>query len=376
MTLVRGISRGHLVALSINCIVGAGILGLPSRAFALSGAYSLLAWLVCAVLVTGIGLCFAEVSSRYRESGGAYLYALRAFGPAVGFVTGWLTWLSRVLAFATVCSLFVDYAGGGAWRATLIIGTVSAMTAVLIVGIRHTAWASTVLTAAKLGLLAALVLAGLLAPGATQVSFGAPPAPGDFAATVTILLFAFFGFESAAASAGETEEPQRNMPFAILTSVALVTLLYMLVQYVAIVGVPGLAVSPRPLADLATGTLQRGRCGRHAGRPRDDARHDAGRAARRQPVPMAMGAAPVAARGLGSAPGLRTPVVAIAISAVAVTTASLLSTFAAAITITVATPFSATWSCAWRCPCSGARAPLRLRSGCRSEPESPRRRPW
>ncbi len=58
-----------------------------------------------------------------------YLYALRAFGPAVGFVTGWLTWLSRVLAFATVCSLFVDYAGGGAWRATLIIGTVSAMTA-------------------------------------------------------------------------------------------------------------------------------------------------------------------------------------------------------------------------------------------------------
>ena len=95
MTLVRGISRVHLVALSVNCIIGAGILGLPSRAFALSGAYSLAAWLVCGVLVGGIALCFAEVSSRYRESGGPYLYALRAFGPGVGFVTGWLTWLSR-----------------------------------------------------------------------------------------------------------------------------------------------------------------------------------------------------------------------------------------------------------------------------------------
>ncbi len=209
----------------------------------------------------------------------------------------------------------------------------------LIIGIRHTAWASTVLTAAKLGLLATLILAGLLAPGATQVSFGAPPAPGDFAATVTILLFAFFGFESAAASAGETEEPQRNMPFAILTSVALVTLLYVLVQYVAIIGVPGLAVSPRPLADLATGTL--GSAG--------------GVAVTLGALVMMLGT--MLAVLLGASrylmamgeqhqlphavsdlhPRLRTPVVAIAISAVAVTTASLLSTFAAAITITVAT---------------------------------------
>ena len=55
MPLVRGLSRGHLTALSVNCVIGAGILGLPSRAFALSGDYSLLAWLVCAVLVAGCG---------------------------------------------------------------------------------------------------------------------------------------------------------------------------------------------------------------------------------------------------------------------------------------------------------------------------------
>ena len=64
MTLVRGLSRGHLTALSVNCVIGAGILGLPSRAFALSGDYSLMAWLVCAVLVAGIALCFAEVADE------------------------------------------------------------------------------------------------------------------------------------------------------------------------------------------------------------------------------------------------------------------------------------------------------------------------
>ncbi len=129
------------------------------------------------------------------------------------------------------------------------------------------------------------------------------------------------------------------MPFAILTSVALVTLLYVLVQYVAIIGVPGLAVSPRPLADLATGTL--GSAG--------------GVAVTLGALVMMLGT--MLAVLLGASrylmamgeqhqlphavsdlhPRLRTPVVAIAISAVAVTTASLLSTFAAAITITVAT---------------------------------------
>src|SRR5918999_6111378 len=135
MALVRGLSRGHLTALSVNCVIGAGILGLPSRAFALSGDYSLLAWVVCAVLVTGIALCFAEVSSRFRESGGPYMYALRAFGPDVGFVVGSTNWLSRVLAFATVLSLVVDYAGAitgtvaeGFGRAALMTTTVFGLT--------------------------------------------------------------------------------------------------------------------------------------------------------------------------------------------------------------------------------------------------------
>ena len=346
MSLVRGLSRGHLTALSVNCVIGAGILGLPSRAFALSGDYSLIAWVVCAVLVTGIALCFAEVSSRFRESGGPYLYALRAFGPDVGFVIGSTTWLSRVLAFATVLSLVVDYAGAitsapveGSGRVALMTTTVFVLTVVLIAGIRHTAWASTLLTAGKLALLAVVIAAGLLVHGTPPLEFGSLPALDAFSATVAILLFAFFGFESAAVTAGETSHPERNMPFAIVASVGIVTLFYVLVQYVAIAGVPGLATSARPLADLAMQILG----------PSASVAIAAG--AIMMMIGTMLGVLLGASRTLMAMseqqqlpravadlhPRLRTPVTAILISAAAVLTASLLSTFAAAITITVAT---------------------------------------
>ena len=97
--LRRDIRKWDLVALVLNCIVGAGIFGLPARAFALAGVYSLAAYVVCAVPVASIVLCFAEVGSRFKETGGLYLYAREAFGPLVGFEIGWLSWLTRVTAF-------------------------------------------------------------------------------------------------------------------------------------------------------------------------------------------------------------------------------------------------------------------------------------
>ena len=82
--LVRGIRRWDLVAICINGIIGAGIFGLPSKFYALIGTYSLIAFVVCALIVALIILCFAEVSSRFDETGGPYLYAREAFGPATG----------------------------------------------------------------------------------------------------------------------------------------------------------------------------------------------------------------------------------------------------------------------------------------------------
>src|SRR6185312_8226245 len=109
--LVRGIRRWDLVAITINGIIGAGIFGLPSKVFALIGSYSLIAFVACAAVVTLFILCFAEVGSRFDETGGPYLYAREAFGPTVAFEIGWLIWLARLTAFAANCNLLVAYFG-------------------------------------------------------------------------------------------------------------------------------------------------------------------------------------------------------------------------------------------------------------------------
>ena len=261
MTLVRGLSLPHLTALLINGIIGAGILGLPARAYALAGAYSPVVWVACGILVVGIALCFAEVSSRYQDSGGPYLYALNAFGPTVGFLTGWLTLSSRVVAIATIASLLLSYVGAltggavdGALRLAIFAVLFGAIAIVLVLGIRPTAWASSLLTLTKLSLIAGFVVVGLLAVPLPAVSGPLPPMT-DVSAAVAILLFAFFGFENGTFATGETVNPQRNMPVAILTSVGIAALLYLLVQLVCIAAVPDLATSTRPVADAVTQLL-------------------------------------------------------------------------------------------------------------------------
>src|SRR5882672_2159233 len=142
--LIRGIRRWDLVAIAINGIIGGGIFGLPAPVFKLIGSYSLIAFAVCAVVVTLIILCFAEVGSRFDETGGPYLYAREAFGPTVAFEIGWLIWLARLTAFAANCNLMVAYLGyflpavtTNLWRPAIIGIVVVSLTAINILGVRQ-----------------------------------------------------------------------------------------------------------------------------------------------------------------------------------------------------------------------------------------------
>jgi amino acid transporter len=108
--LLRAVRRWDLVALVINAIIGAGIFGLPSKVFALAGSFSLVAFVLCAGLVIIIILCFAEIGSRFKETGGPYLYTRAAFGDVGGFEVGWLVWLARITAFASLCNLLLSIA--------------------------------------------------------------------------------------------------------------------------------------------------------------------------------------------------------------------------------------------------------------------------
>jgi basic amino acid/polyamine antiporter, APA family len=259
--LVRGIRRWDLVAVAINGIIGAGIFGLPSKTFSLIGTYSLFAFIACALVVTLIILCFAEVGSRFEETGGPYLYAREAFGPTVAFEVGWLIWLARLTAFAANCNLMVAYlaffwppAASTIPRAFIITIVVVGLTALNVTGVRQAAIASNVFTIGKLIPLLYFILAGvffIVVFRPNSFVFGPTPSTGAFSQSVLLLIYAFTGFEMAAIPAGETRDPRRYLPRALLIAIGVVAVVYVLVQIVCIGALPGLADSTKPLADAA-----------------------------------------------------------------------------------------------------------------------------
>lgn len=256
--LVRRIRRWDVVALVLNCVIGAGIFGLPSRVFALAGTYSLLAYVVCAIVVLLIALSFAEVASRFSLTGGPYVYARDAFGALVGFEVGWLLWLARVTAFGSLANLFVDYAsifapaaGTGVARAAALTSIGLVLTVLNIVGVRPSTLVTNAFTVGKLAALLFFVVAGVLFVSRANFSTAAPPAYAHFSQAVLLLVFAFSGFEMAVIPAGEIVEPGRQIPFALLLGLGIVVLLYILIQFVAIGTLPTLATSQRPIADAS-----------------------------------------------------------------------------------------------------------------------------
>ncbi|HJZ69135.1 MAG TPA: amino acid permease [Blastocatellia bacterium] len=256
--LIRGIRRWDLIAVAINAIIGAGIFGLPSRVYALIGSYSLIAFVVCAIVVALIILCFAEVGSRFGETGGPYLYAREAFGSTVGFEVGWLMWLARLTAFAANCNLLVDYLGffwapatTHYWREAIIVVVVSAIAAVNVIGVRDASRVTNIFTVGKLIPIILFIAVGLFFINSGNYSFGARPAYGAFSSSVLILIYAFSGFEMAAIPAGEIRDPQRNLPIALLTAIGVVALIYVSIQIICIGTLPALATSARPLADAS-----------------------------------------------------------------------------------------------------------------------------
>jgi basic amino acid/polyamine antiporter, APA family len=255
--LVRGIRRVDLVAMIVNNIVGAGIFGLPAATFALAGSYAVLAFVACALVMTLIVACFAELGSRFSATGGPYLYARAAFGSHVGFQAGWLLWLARVSAFAAICNLMVGYLGffwpgANEWRVAVIVAVVAALTLLNILGVRRAALASTLFTVGKLVPLLFFVATGVFFVSRSNWSFGTLPAYGDFSQAVFVVAFAFMGFEVGGIPAGETQDPRRHLPVALLGAMSIVATLYVLIEIVCIGTLPELASSPRPLADAAS----------------------------------------------------------------------------------------------------------------------------
>ncbi len=257
-TLKRVVSRWQIVALALNDVVGSGVYLLPAAAAAMLGPTSLWAVALAGLAVLLIVLCFAEASSHFEGPGSAYLYAREAFGAFIGFEIGWMTWLARVasvaslsVGFALALGYLVPAATGGPGRTTAIVLPIVVLTAINIVGVRSGVNTGVLLALTKLLPLLIFVAVGIFAVSRSMAAGQEPLSGGGLGEAALLLLFAYAGFENTAAAAGEFKNPRRDVPFALLVEIGIVTLLYVAVQWVALGTVPDLGNSETPLADGA-----------------------------------------------------------------------------------------------------------------------------
>jgi basic amino acid/polyamine antiporter, APA family len=258
-TLVRAVGTWGLAAGIVNITVGGGIFRLPAGAAQQLGAAAPIAYVVCAVAMALVVMCFAEAGSRVSLTGGLYAYVETAFGPFVGFVTGVLLWLGLVAAFAGV-SIFLGDAvaalvpalGSRVARGGVVTLVLAVLAALNVAGVRQASAVNTVVTVAKLLPLMLVVALGAGAVQASNLAFDAAPSAPSVAKGAAFVIFAFLGIEAALVPSGEVRDPARTVPRAIAIAMTVVTVLYLAVHLVT-QGILGsaLAASATPVADAA-----------------------------------------------------------------------------------------------------------------------------
>ena len=258
-SLVRAIGMWSLAAGVINITVGGGIFRLPADVAGTLGAAAPIAYVVCAIAMGLIVLCFAEAGSRVAMTGGPYAYVELAFGPYVGFLAGVLTWLLGTTAVAAVSTVFATNAAklfpifeDPIMRGFLLVASFAIVAAINILGVKQGSRLNSIGTIAKLVPLLLLVLVGTLFVQRASLTIAAAPAVGDITRASIVLIFAFSGVESALVPSGEVKDPARTVPRAVFVAMLAITLLYIAIQLVA-QGVLGAALSKSstPLADAA-----------------------------------------------------------------------------------------------------------------------------
>ncbi|MBA0084793.1 MAG: amino acid permease [Acidobacteria bacterium Pan2503] len=259
---MRALGVLSLTAISVNTIIGAGIFALPGTLDQLLGPASPIAYLAAGSAVLLIALCFAEAGSRFESSGGPYIYALSAFGGFAGFEVAWMYLLARLTALAAVSNTFSAYLGylwppmqHGPGRLFAITVMIGAITTTHMLGVRSSELVNNIFTVGKLLPLMAFCVAGLVLLDLRGIFLKPIPGAHSLQQASLLLMFALGGFESASIPSEEVIKPTQSVPAALLSSVGLVVVLFLLIQVVAMAALPGLATSGTPLASAARSFL-------------------------------------------------------------------------------------------------------------------------
>ena len=257
-TLKRALGRWDLTAIGVNQVIGGAIFIWPSQVAAQIGAWSPIGFVLMGIATLAVALCFAEVGSRFDRTGGPYVYTRAAFGPFVAFEVGWMQWFTRAASQASVMA-GIAVALGYYWpavtagwpRAAVLVGITSVLAWVNVRGIRQSAWVVNARTIGKLLPLALFIVVGLFFVQPARLTELPPISISQVSTAALLLIFIFGGFDVVGTPAGESLDPRRHVPFALVTTILAVTVIMTLAQIVAQGVLADLAPHSTPIADAA-----------------------------------------------------------------------------------------------------------------------------
>ncbi|ROS76257.1 amino acid/polyamine/organocation transporter (APC superfamily) [Curtobacterium sp. PhB130] len=251
--LRRTLGVWHLTMISVGATLGTGILVVLGTAVPLAGPAVWISFVVAGVAALLSALSYAEMAGAVPTSGSSYSYTYATMGEGIAWVCGWclvLEYAVSVAAVAVGASEYVDETlrvfglhlpaalsappGDGGVVNLPAAALVLIATAVLLPGARESAWVNTLMVMVKIALLVFFVVVAFSAFRAGNFEPLAPMGAAGVTAAASRLFFSYIGFDAASTAGEEAKNPRRDLPRAIIGSIALITALYILVAIAAI----------------------------------------------------------------------------------------------------------------------------------------------
>lgn len=256
--LRRALGRWDLTAIGVNQVIGAAIFILPAQVAQLVGSWAPLMFLGVGLASLFVALCFAEVGSRFDSTGGPIGPARAAFGRFVGFEVGWMLWFSRVSSGASVINglaLALGYywpvLSTGTPRALVILAVLGGLTWANLRGIRQTSWLVNFFTIGKLLPLVVFALVGVWFADWSRVVPSEPAPLTNLGQAALLLIFAYGGYEVTGIPAGEASNPKKDVPFAFVAVILIVSAVMTVTAAVATGLLPDVGATTTPIADAS-----------------------------------------------------------------------------------------------------------------------------
>lgn len=238
----------------MGIILGAGIYALIGVAAGSGGPALWLGFLIAGVIAGLTGLSYAELSSIFKRDAAEYDYVHKAFGKSIAWILAMTMVFAAIFTSSTVALGFGGYLSGLIgwnilWSA---VALVIVLTAINFSGIKESVIINTILTIIEASGLIFIIALGISSWGRVDI-WQMPYGISGVMRSAALVFFAFIGFESIVKLTEETREPVKNIPRAVIFSIILSTILYVLVAVsaVSIMDWQALSVSTSPLADVA-----------------------------------------------------------------------------------------------------------------------------